>query len=102
MRYYASEADSRPRPDQSQPYGVPLGQSPDLLLAEFVRTYDIAEDCSVLELGFGNRTYVFDAGTVVNKMEWIAAVEAVMDEALQQQEHEEKQRKDMALPPVVS
>ena len=56
----------------------------------------------MLELGFGNRTYVFDAGTVVNKMEWIAAVEAVMDAALQQQEHEEKQRKDMALPPVVS
>ena len=73
----------------------------NLLEAEFVRSYDTSPDCAIFELGFHDRTFVFDAGTVRIKNEWIRAIETVMKIGLQKLKSLELKKQELLIPETV-
>jgi len=73
----------------------------DIREAEFVRSFDATPECTIFELGFHDRTFVFDAGTVTLKNEWIKAVETVIAKSMDALRNLEKQKLELLIPEIV-
>jgi len=73
----------------------------DIREAEFVRSYDATPGCAIFELGFHDRTFVFDAGTVPLKNEWLKAVDTVIAKGVDALRNLEKQKLELLIPEIV-
>ena len=87
LRYFKEDDSTRSDTSENKELGCA-----SLLTVEFVRPYEVSEDCTTFEVKDHDRVFVFQAESSYEMKRWIDAIESVRS-ALQGKVEEERQQK---------